>query len=391
MASIRNRNGVWQARVTRKGQEPVSKSFTTRHDAERWARKIETQIDQGRFVSLKQDERITLGELVGRYRAEVTPQMKSAEADSIKLLALMRNPLCKLTMISLTPARIAEFRDQRLKQVTAGTVIRELAYFSSVINHARREWGINVENPVRLVRKPPSPQGRSRVVSEAELVRTKALELGGYRVVQAESIAEGTLSFSTMINRSDSEAIKLIIVDLGLPDGDGASLIRWVRTQSSVPLIIISARYDDNSKVNLLDAGADDYLVKPFSFTELMARIRVAMRHRHQDENPAPRIYRASGIEIDLQRHQVIRHGERVRLTPTEFKLLERLMLQSGQVVTHRQLLADVWGAEFVEHTHYLRLYMAQLRNKLEEVPSQPKLLITEPGIGYRLSEAEPI
>jgi two-component system KDP operon response regulator KdpE len=128
---------------------------------------------------------------------------------------------------------------------------------------------------------------------------TKALELGGYRVVQAESIAEGTLSFSTMINRSDSEGIKLIIVDLGLPDGDGASLIRWVRTQSSVPLIIISARYDDNSKVNLLDAGADDYLVKPFSFTELMARIRVAMRHRHQDENPAPRIYRASGIEID--------------------------------------------------------------------------------------------
>ncbi|MCE2871226.1 MAG: site-specific integrase [Oxalobacteraceae bacterium] len=171
MASIRNRNGVWQARITRKGQEPVSKSFATRHDAERWARQIETQIDQGRFVSLKQDERTTLGELIGRYRAEVTPQMKSAETDSIKLLALMRNPLCKLTMIALTPARMAEFRDQRLKQVTSGTVIRELAYFSSVINHARREWGINAENPVRLVRKPPSPPGRSRVVSEAELVR----------------------------------------------------------------------------------------------------------------------------------------------------------------------------------------------------------------------------
>jgi two-component system KDP operon response regulator KdpE len=219
---------------------------------------------------------------------------------------------------------------------------------------------------------------------------TKALELGGYHVVQAESIAEGTLRFSEMINRSDSERLDLMIVDLGLPDGDGGSLIRWVRAQSSVPLIIISARYDDNSKVNLLDAGADDYLVKPFSFTEMMARIRVAMRHRHFEENPAPKVYRASGIEIDLQRHQVIRHGERVRLTPTEFKLLERLMLQSGQVVTHRQLLADVWGAEFVEHTHYLRLYMAQLRNKLEEVPAQPKLLITEPGIGYRLSEAEP-
>jgi two-component system KDP operon response regulator KdpE len=218
---------------------------------------------------------------------------------------------------------------------------------------------------------------------------TKALELGGYRVVQTDSLAEGTRCFSKMINRSGVDRLDLMIVDLGLPDGDGATLIRWVRAQSSIPLIIISARYDDNSKVNLLDAGADDYLVKPFSFTEMMARIRVAMRHRNRDEDIAPRIYRSSGLEIDLQRHQVIKHGERVRLTPTEFKLLERLMLQSGQVVTHRQLLADVWGAEFVEHTHYLRLYMAQLRNKLEESPSQPKLLITEPGIGYRLSDAE--
>ena len=218
---------------------------------------------------------------------------------------------------------------------------------------------------------------------------TKALELGGYRVVQTDSIAEGTQRFSEMINRSDAERLDLMIVDLGLPDGDGTTLIRWVRAQSSIPLIIISARYDDNSKVNLLDAGADDYLVKPFSFTEMMARIRVAMRHRNRDENNVPRLYRSFGVEIDLQRHQVIKHGERVRLTPTEFKLLERLMLQSGQVVTHRQLLADVWGAEFVEHTHYLRLYMAQLRNKLEETPSQPKLLITEPGIGYRLSDAE--
>lgn len=218
---------------------------------------------------------------------------------------------------------------------------------------------------------------------------TKALELGGYRVVQTDSLAEGTRCFSEMINRSGVDRLDLMIVDLGLPDGDGATLIRWVRAQSSIPLIIISARYDDNSKVNLLDAGADDYLVKPFSFTEMMARIRVAMRHRNRDEDTTPRIYRSSGLEIDLQRHQVIKHGERVRLTPTEFKLLERLMLQPGQVVTHRQLLADVWGAEFVEHTHYLRLYMAQLRNKLEESPSQPTLLITEPGIGYRLSDAE--
>ena len=217
----------------------------------------------------------------------------------------------------------------------------------------------------------------------------KALELNGYRVVQTDSIAEGTQRFSEMINRSDSERLGLMIVDLGLPDGEGATLIRWVREQSSVPLIIISARYDDNSKVNLLDAGADDYLVKPFSFTEMMARIRVAMRHRNSSENATHKLYRSSGVEIDLQRYQVIKHGERIHLTPTEFKLLERLMVQSGQVVTHRQLLADVWGADFVDHTHYLRLYMAQLRNKLEDIPSQPKLLITEPGIGYRLCEAE--
>ena len=112
MASIRNRSGVWQAHITRKDQASLSKSFTTRNDTERWARQIETQIDQGCFVSVKQDERTTLGELVGRYRAEVTPQMKSAVADSIKLLALMRNPLCKITMIALTPAQLAKFRDQ---------------------------------------------------------------------------------------------------------------------------------------------------------------------------------------------------------------------------------------------------------------------------------------
>jgi integrase len=171
MATFRNRNGKWQARIQRQGQVPVSKSFTTRQDAERWARQIEAQMDQGRFVSLRLDERTTLGELVTRYMTEVTPLMKSAEADLIRLAALKRNPFCKLSLVALTPARIAEFRDQRLKLVSGGTVIRELAYISSVINHARREWGINIDNPVLLVRKPPSPQGRSRTVSEAEMLR----------------------------------------------------------------------------------------------------------------------------------------------------------------------------------------------------------------------------
>jgi integrase len=171
MATFRNRNGKWQARIQRQGQVPVSKSFNTRQEAERWARQVEAQMDQGKFVSLRLDERTTLGELVTRYMAEVTPLMKSAEADLIRLAALKRNPLCKLSLVSLTPARVAEFRDQRLKLVSAGTVIRELAYISSVINHARREWSINIDNPVRLVRKPPTPQGRSRTVNEAEMLR----------------------------------------------------------------------------------------------------------------------------------------------------------------------------------------------------------------------------
>ena len=171
MATLRNRNVKWQACIQRQGQVPVSKSFNTRQDAERWARQVEAQMDQGRFVSLRLDERTTLGDLVARYMAEVTPLMKSAEADLIRLTALKRNPLCKLSLVALTPARVAEFRDQRLKIVSGGTVIRELAYISSVINHARREWGINIDNPVRLVRKPPTPQGRSRTVNEAEMLR----------------------------------------------------------------------------------------------------------------------------------------------------------------------------------------------------------------------------
>lgn len=171
MATFRNRHGKWQARVQRIGQLPLSKTFSSRADAERWARQIETHIDQGRLVSLKLDERTTLAELISRYMGEVTPLMRSVEADLIRLAALRRNPLCKLSMVALTPTRVAEFRDQRLKLVSSGTVIRELAYISSIINHARREWGFNIDNPVRLVRKPATPQGRSRTVNQAEMLR----------------------------------------------------------------------------------------------------------------------------------------------------------------------------------------------------------------------------
>lgn len=215
MASIRNRKGVWQARVIRKGFPTTSKSFTTRQGAERWARQVEAQMDQGKFVSLRPDERTTLGELVSRYMVEVTPLMKSAEADLIRLAALKRNPLCRLSMVALTPTRVAEFRDQRLKLVSSGTVIRELAYLSSIINHARREWGISIENPVRLVRKPPTPQGRSRTVSEAELLRIlEALTPKPTRRVSAWMKPLVELAVETAMRRGELLGLKWIDIDI---------------------------------------------------------------------------------------------------------------------------------------------------------------------------------
>lgn len=138
----------------------------------------------------------------------------------------------------------------------------------------------------------------------------------------------------------------------------------------------------------MLDAGADDYLVKPFGIGELLARLRVALRHRGTVAQPAITLYRRAGLEVDLTAHRVRRDGVDVRLTPTEFKLLARLVRQAGQVVTHRRLLADVWGADATEQTHYLRLYMGQLRAKLEADPGEPCVLLTEPGVGYRIAEA---
>ena len=152
-------------------------------------------------------------------------------------------------------------------------------------------------------------------------------------------------------------------------------------------MIVISARHCEDPKIRLLDAGADDYLVKPFSLAELLARMRVALRHRGTTVQPTLTNYRHSDLEVDLVTRRVLSRGRDVHLTPTEYALLARLVRQAGQVLTHRQLLADVWGAEFVQHTHYLRLYMAQLRAKLEADPADPQLLLTETGVGYRLAE----
>jgi two-component system KDP operon response regulator KdpE len=227
------------------------------------------------------------------------------------------------------------------------------------------------------------------VEDDRELRRTlrDALTVEGYEVQVSGSTADAN---AVLLHAMDSNsALDLLILDLGLPDGDGADLLHKVRLKYKLPILIISARHDEDNKVNLLDAGADDYLVKPFSINELLARIRVSLRHRGTSVQAAQTVYQFQGLHIDLTKHEVTKLGEPVHLTPTEFKLLARLVRQAGQVVTHRQLLIDVWGAEFVQHTHYLRLYMGQLRSKLEYNQTEPQLLLTEPGVGYRLADSE--
>jgi len=208
-----------------------------------------------------------------------------------------------------------------------------------------------------------------------------ALAVEGFEVLTAASLAEGLALVA-------HGAPDIVLLDLGLPDGDGETLLATLRLRRAIPLLVISARQAEGQKIRLLDAGADDYLVKPFAIGELLARLRVALRHRGTALQPAVTLYRRDGIEVDLTTPRITRDGAAVHLTPTEFKLLARLVRNAGQVVTHRALLTDVWGAEFIEHTHYLRLYMAQLRAKLEVEPAEPRLLLTEPGIGYRLMEA---
>jgi two-component system KDP operon response regulator KdpE len=174
-----------------------------------------------------------------------------------------------------------------------------------------------------------------------------------------------------------------------LPEADADALLVQLRRRKSTPLVVITARDAEAHKVRLLDAGADDYLVKPFGIAELLARMRVALRHRGTRLQPAVTTYRHGPLQVDLALRRVLLRDTAVHLTPTEYQLLARLVRNAGQVVTHRQLLADVWGGEFTSHTHYLRLYMGQLRAKLEDEPAEPRLLFTEPGIGYRLAESE--
>ncbi|RVU44512.1 response regulator [Rubrivivax rivuli] len=223
------------------------------------------------------------------------------------------------------------------------------------------------------------------VEDDRELRRTlrEALEVEGHRVAAAASLADAR---ALLAHATAEAAPQIVLLDLGLPDGEGATLLAELRRGSTLPIIVISAREGEVQKIGLLDAGADDYLVKPFSIGELLARMRVALRHGGLALRPAVTHYAHGALLVDLAAHRVQREGQEVHLTPTEFKLLARLVRSAGQVVTHRTLLAEVWGPEFTEHTHYLRLYMGQLRAKLEAVPAEPQLLLTEPGVGYRLA-----
>jgi two-component system KDP operon response regulator KdpE len=206
------------------------------------------------------------------------------------------------------------------------------------------------------------------------------LESQNYKVIEATRGEDGLRHAS--VGQPD-----LVILDLGLPDLDGIEVTRRLRAWTAIPIIVVSARGKEQDKVGALDAGADDYLTKPFGVGELLARLRVALRHlaaAHQDTGDP--VYDVGGLRVDLARREVSVGNRPVRLTPNEFRLLAVLVKNAGKVMTHGLLLREVWGPGSGEDTHYLRVYMNQLRQKLEADPARPKYLITEPGVGYRLT-----
>lgn len=204
-----------------------------------------------------------------------------------------------------------------------------------------------------------------------------SLETNDYRIYEAENGRDG-------LAKAAQFRPEVIILDMNLPDMEGVEVLRRLREWTATPVIILSVRDADRDKVAALDAGADDYLTKPFSVDELLARLRVARRHAQPTTTDPVLIF--GEVRIDLARRLVTRSGEPVKLTPTEYALLRLLVQHAGRVLTHRQILKQVWGPQHMEETHYLRVYFAQLRQKLESDPARPRLILTEPGVGYRLA-----
>jgi two-component system KDP operon response regulator KdpE len=210
-----------------------------------------------------------------------------------------------------------------------------------------------------------------------------ALESEGYRLCETDTAGNG-------LSQAATRNPDLVLLDLGLPDMDGLEFIRRFREWSQVPVIVISAREQEHDKVRALDSGADDYLTKPFGVRELLARIRVAIRHSEARKGGIEESsFVAGALRIDFSKRQVFVDESEIHLTPIEYKLLIALVRNAGKVMTHRLLLKDVWGPSYVEHTQYLRVYMTQLRHKLEKDPSRPQYLLNEPGIGYRFRYPE--
>jgi len=204
-----------------------------------------------------------------------------------------------------------------------------------------------------------------------------SLAASGYRIVEAEDAASAMRLFS-------AEKPDLIVLDLGLPDRSGLELIPEIRQASTVPIVILSARHDERSKVEALDLGADDYVSKPFGVDELLARLRAAQRHAFQAQGEAP-VFVSGDLAVDLVRRHVTRGGQEIRLSPKEFDLLRHLVMNAGKVLTHRYLLREVWGPAQEDEVQYLRVFIRGLRHKIEPDPTRPTHILTELGVGYRL------
>jgi len=230
---------------------------------------------------------------------------------------------------------------------------------------------VSAERPLLLV-----------IEDERQMLRflRASLSAHGYRLCEAETAADG-------LAQARSRAPDVILLDLMLPDGDGIDVARALREGCRTPIVVLSARGQEEDKIRALDAGADDYLTKPFSVGELLARIRVALRHAAQVASGNPQLEFTSGdLRVDLAARRVFARGQEVHLTPTEYRLLVTLVEHAGHVVTHRQLLSEAWGVAHAGRTHYVRVYMGQLRAKIEADPARPRLLLNEPGVGYRLA-----